>query len=400
MAAPAPNFIEQFDAAIRDLDAITEANVKASIDRRTQFTTRALSGLTGINTQIQSLVNRLTRFSQRYQQLIDNQGRYDTEINRITQKADALEGQIRDLTARNGSATEAIQQQLSQSETTRAQLEAENQRLTQQVAGLTQQVQDLEAQQSGAPSQAQIEHLTQQIQQLNDEIAANNNEKAQLQTQINDLQQQVAKNDAAHQAQINGHQTNIDDLERQIADLTATRDSLQSKIQVATPILQRIYRNINDLINTGPDDTQTAQFNDSLTQIQTALQQLNGLIPTQFNDGPTPPASGLASGLGSLFGSNSSSSVASDDSFGLPGGNVPNDTSGGKKMKKMKKIKKTKKIRKQKGGYTYNENKKGGFVIKTKKNKHRGITSKRFTKTNTRSSKRTSTRTSRNSINY
>jgi chromosome segregation ATPase len=396
MAAPAPNFIEQFDAAIRDLDAITEANVKASIDRRTQFTTRALSGLTDINTQIQSLVNRLTRFSQRYQQLIDNQGRYDTEINRITQKADALEGQIRDLTARNGSATEAIQQQLSQSETTRAQLEAENQRLTQQVAGLTQQVQDLEAQQSGAPSQAQIEHLTQQIQQLNDEIAANNNEKAQLQTQINDLQQQVAKNDAAHQAQINGHQTNIDDLERQIADLTATRDSLQSKIEVATPILQRIYRNINDLINTGPDDTQAAQFNDSLTQIQTALQQLNGLIPTQFNDGPTPPASGL----GSLFGSTSSSS---DENFGLPGGNVPNDTSGGKKMKKMKKmkkIKKTKKIRKQKGGYTYNENKKGGFVVKTKKNKHRGITSKRFTKTNTRTSKRTSTRTSRNSINY
>ena len=400
MAAPPPNFIEQFDEAIRNLDAITEANVRASIDRRTQFTTRALTGLTDINTQIQSLVNRLTRFRQRYQQLIDNQGRYDKEINSITQRADALEAEIRDLTAKNGSASDAIQQQLSQCETARAQLQAENQRLTQQVAGLTQQVQDLEARQPGAPDQAAIEHLTQQIQQLNQEIAANNTEKAQLQTQIQELQQQVAKNDAAHQAQINGHQTNIDALERQIADLTATRDSLQSKIEVATPILQRIYRNINDLVNAPPDDTQVAQFNDSLTQIQTALQQLNGLIPTQFNDGPTPPASGLASGLGSLFGSNSSSSVASDDSFGLPGNSVPNDTSGGKKMKKMKKIKKTKKIRKQKGGYTYRENKKGGFVIKTKKNRRRDITSKRFTKTNTRSSKRTSTRTTRNSINY
>jgi hypothetical protein len=185
---------------------------------------------------------------------------------------------------------------------------------------------------------------------------------------------------------------------------------LQSKIEVATPILQRIYRNINDLINAPPDDTQAAQFNAALVQIQDGLQQLNRLIPTQFNDGPTPPGgpgsgpgSGLASGLGSLFGSNSSSSVASDDSFGLPGNSVLDDTSGGKKMKKMKKIKKTKKVIKQKGGYTYN--KKGGFVIKTKKNRRKASriisSNKRSTQTNTRrNSKRTTTRTSRNSINF
>jgi len=345
-AAALPPFIQQFEMAINNLGAITEANVKNNIARRTQFTTNVLAGLTDINTQVQSLIRRLTRFRQRYEQLLNNQGRYDAQINALTQRAEELEKQINELAAKNGSSSAASQQQLAQCQAQRAQLQTAVDALQKNNAQLTQELQDLRQQiakligQQPAQDQDLMRQLEQQIQKLNDQIRDNNNRIAELEGLNQQLQQKIKISQAAssvaqeaNQKIIDGHQGNIDALERQIAELTAARDDLQTRIERATPILQEIYGYINDLINAPPRQGQVTQFNETLDEIKKNLQELNNLIPPQFNADPLGPpgspgssgssgssgASGLSGALGGLLGSSSSGSSGGPGSLGASG---------------------------------------------------------------------------------
>jgi chromosome segregation ATPase len=333
-AAALPPFIQQFEMAINNLGAITEANVKDNIARRTQFTTNVLAGLTDINTQVQSLIRRLTRFRQRYEQLINNQGRYDVQINALTQRAEELEKQINELAAKNGSSSAAAQQQLAQCEAQRAQLQTavdalqkNNAQLTQELQALREQIAKLIGQQP-AQDQELMQQLEQQIQKLNDQITANNNRIAELEGLNQQLEQKLkisqgasAAAQEANQKIIDGHQGNIDTLEKQIAELTAARDDLQNRIVRATPILQQIYGYINDLINAPPHAGQVTQFNETLDEIRKSLQALNNLIPPQFNDDPLgppgSPGSSGASGLGAALGLGSSSASGLSGALGL-----------------------------------------------------------------------------------
>lgn len=480
-AAAPPAFIEQFELAVNNLAAITEANVKDSIARRTQFTTNVLAGLTDINTEVQTIIRRLTRFSQRYQQLISNQGRYDFQIKTLTQRVEEMEKQINELAAKNGSSLAAAQQEIAQCREQQAQLQAQIEALQKNNAQLTQELESLREQivkligQQPAQDQDLMQQLEQQIQKLNDQIIANNKTIADLQGLNQQLEQKLKISQGAsyaaqeaNQKIIDGHQGNIDNLERQIAELTAARDDLQARIERATPILQQVYGYINNLLNAPPLAGQETQFNETLDEIKKSLQQLNDLIPDQFNDNRGPPGSPGSSGaselgaalgfgsssasgsvgLGSLSGEPSSPSSASDlpdfgsDSnsvvseqsagheYGRPSqetfNNSPSTMLGRMKPKNIprnnpgqgilsnssqggiygnivgddhlggKNSIKTKKNRKQKGGYTYRDNKAGYIVVnKTKKNRNR------TTKTSRRKSSRSSRRTtSKNSLNY
>ena len=362
-AAALPPFIEQFETAINNLGGITEASVKDNIARRTQFTTNVLAGLTDINTQVQTLIRRLTRFSQRYQQLIDNQGRYGVLINTLTQRAEVMDKQINELAAKNGSSSAAAQQEIAQCQAQRAQLQTQietlqknNAQLTQELQALRQQIAKLIGQQP-AQDQDLMQQLEQQIQNLNNQILANNKTIAELQGLNQQLEQKIkisqrasSAAQAANQKIIDGHQGNIDNLERQIAELTAARNDLQGRIERATPILQQIYGYINNLINAPPLAEQETQFNKTLAEIRRGLQQLNDLIPDQFNDNRGPPGSPGSSGaselgaalgfgsssasgtvgLGSLSGEPSSPSSASDlPDFGSDSNSVVSEQSAG-----------------------------------------------------------------------
>jgi predicted nucleic acid-binding Zn-ribbon protein len=409
MAAPAPDFINEFETAVNNLEAITEANVNESIDKRTQFTTSVLAGLTDINAQIQSVTRRLTKFRASYNDMQARQSNYSQAITRLNEQSDRLQAQFDEFTARNNAASAAIEKQLNECQTARAQLEAENQHLTEEITALREQLRNLVGQQGPGQDKELIQQLTDQMQALNAEITANNQRIAQLDGENRQLQQQIAQNDAAQQAQINGHEANAGALQQQITELTAARDDLQARIRRANPILERTLKFINDLVRSPPLPGQVNQFNDSLDEIKQNLQTLNALIPNNFDDSPGRGSGsgsglgGLTSGIGSLFGSNSSSASQPADLVPASVENTGTATLGGKKFKKIKKTKKTKKVRKQKGGYIYKEIKKGGFVIKTKKNRRRSSSKRSSTRSarSARSSTRTSrTRTSRNSINY
>lgn len=326
-AAAPPAFIEQFELAVNNLAAITEANVKDSIARRTQFTTNVLAGLTDINTEVQTIIRRLTRFSQRYQQLISNQGRYDFQIKTLTQRVEEMEKQINELAAKNGSSLAAAQQEIAQCRAQQAQLQAQIEALQKNNAQLTQELESLREQivkligQQPAQDQDLMQQLEQQIQKLNDQIIANNKTIADLQGLNQQLEQKLKISQGAsyaaqeaNQKIIDGHQGNIDNLERQIAELTAARDDLQARIERATPILQQVYGYINNLLNAPPLAGQETQFNETLDEIKKSLQQLNDLIPDQFNDNRGPPGSPGSSGaseLGAALGFGSSSASGS-----------------------------------------------------------------------------------------
>jgi predicted nucleic acid-binding Zn-ribbon protein len=461
MAGPAPNFLQQFQEAFNKINAELETRVNNNVTQKNQFVETLFTNLKDINnktkliySRIQQVIARLNDLQREYER---NAGMIETTEREITGLRNEIAGLNQVI--RNIQGREAEIQRQHQANVDR--LNAQIQTLTQQNQLLKQEAEALQQELANRPGQEQnaaalkelAEKYEQQIQQ-----AAEANQR-----QIDALNQQIAEEtqkNAAHQATIANHAGQVDDFNQQIAehqknlaDATTTRDNLtltntdlQDKIQQATGALQKAEGYIQQLLTTRPSDADQQEYAKILGEIQGSLDQINGIIPSEFrgttgSSGSPGSPSGLASGLAGLFGTSSppaaSSSpvpdfglgpgVTNDQSTsrtartnigmpsrnnalpvrrGIPGqGNLSNQAPGGLLGpdddatlggKKLKKTKKTKKNRKQKGGFIY-KNKRGGYVIINQSKKNTRKSGTRSRRTGSRSSRSSSRSTSRNS---
>jgi predicted nucleic acid-binding Zn-ribbon protein len=465
MAGPAPNFLQQFQEAFNKINAELETRVNNNVRQKNQFVETLFTNLKDINNKTKLIYSRIQQVIARLNDLQREYERNDGMIERTEREITGLRNEIAGLNEaiRNiqGREAEIQRQHLASVDKLTAQIRT----LTQQNQVLKQEAEALQRELANRPGQEQnaaalkelAEHYEQQMQQ-----AAEANQR-----QIDALNQQIAEEtqkNAAHQATIANHAGQIDAFNQQIAehqknlaDATTTRDNLtltnadlEDRIKQATGALQKAEGYIQQLLTTRPSDADQQEYAAILGEIQGSLDQINGIIPSEFrgttgSSGSPGSPSGLASGLAGLFGTSSPSPPASpsDRSFGLgpgvtndqptsrtartntgiparnvaipgrsgmPGqGNLSNQAPGGVfgpddnatlGGKKLKKTKKTKKNRKQKGGFIY-KNKRGGYVIinQSKKNTRKsGTRSRRTGSRSSRSSSRSTSRsTSRNS---
>jgi predicted nucleic acid-binding Zn-ribbon protein len=350
MAAPAPNFLDQFQQALNKINAELEATVNNNVAQKNEFINTLLNNLKDINNRTKQIYSRIEQLVNRLNELKRRHNNNDGEIERFQQIMETLQNQITQLQSEKEAFIQAIRNRLAETDKTHAdniaKLNANIQTLTQQNQVLKQQAETLQQELANRPGQEQnaaalkelAERYEQQIQQ-----AAEANQR-----QIEALNQQIAEEtqkNAAHQTTIANHAGQVDAFNQQIAehqknlaDVTTNRDNLtvsnadlENRIRAATEALQKAEGYIQQLLNTRPSDADQQGYRNVLGEIERSLQQINDIIPPEFPGTPGSTSSsgspgGLASGLSSFFGTSSPPAASSSPvpDFGL-GPGVTND---------------------------------------------------------------------------
>ena len=297
-------FLQDFQSSMDRLNGMNDM-IQNSIQQKKNFSSKLLDKLKAINDKIRDLVGQINKLKENVDTLqgqvssnSTNISDKDKQLTDLTQKLTALEAekqqisqQFTDFQKQVIDEKSALQQKIDDCESKIRQLTDENTNIKNQADALTSELSgkgDLASQHANEIKsqtedfQKQLETQQQANQTKIDELMAKINESdvkmLDLQTQL----QQKTDEAAAHVQSINDSQsqgqTQIAQLNQQIADLKKENDDLIQRIIAATQAIQQASDNLELLANTVPNQQTDQDVDQLFSEIEQSIQNISGVL--------------------------------------------------------------------------------------------------------------------------
>ena len=310
-------FLQDFENSMNKLNGMNNM-IQTSIQQKKDFSSKLLDKLKAINDKIKDLAGQINKLKENVDTLqgqvsnnSTNIGDKDNQITDLTQKIAALEAekqqisqQFTDFQKQVIDEKNGLQQKIDDCESKIRQLTDENTNIKNQADALTSELSgkgDLQTQHAEQIKsqtedfQKQLETQQQANQTKMDELMAKikdcDDKMLDLQTQLkNKTDEAEAHVQAINNTQSQG-QSQVDQLNQQIADLKKENDDLIQRIIAATQAIKQASDSLELLANTVPNQQTDQEVDQIIAEIEQSIQNISGVLqgnPSQPSTAPQP----------------------------------------------------------------------------------------------------------------